>query len=61
MLYDSGNPIVSASELVYAVKPEWKTSPGHLKITSLVGGVPNTVRNSKTYWFKCANIIYPSC
>ena len=43
MSYDRDNPTASALKLVYTVRPEWKTEPGCVKCTPLIGGVPNTV------------------
>ena len=47
MSYNRENPTASALELVYTVKPKWNVEPGRVKITPLVGGALNTVRNFK--------------
>ncbi|KAK0709852.1 kinase-like domain-containing protein [Lasiosphaeria miniovina] len=41
--YDRGNPEPSALELLYAARPDWKTTPGRVRIERLLGGVPNTI------------------
>jgi hypothetical protein len=43
--YDPENPELSALELLHAIKPDWETAPGKVRIEPLLGGVPNTVCN----------------
>jgi hypothetical protein len=47
--YDPINSDVSARELIYALYPEWETSPGDVEFVRFKEGITNNVSRTQSY------------
>lgn len=43
LLYNDADSETSARDLVYEVRPNWKTDPGSVEIVRFTGGIMNAV------------------